>query len=215
MPLPINLEDLGRRIRTIRLSRQLTLEEVVARAEFTVSWLSKLENGQLTPSLEGLVKLSDVLDCRLEELVEGLSVKPKHVFVRDGQGRIETTKDRGVDVALEHLAESWRGRTMHPVILHLAAGTCRPPGNCHSGERFFMVLEGTVRLEYGSDVLVLSEGDSVYIDATPPHSLSVSGRAKARVLCMSFDPSNSNGRHRDSTPRMNSAHAGRRQRSQR
>ncbi|MFM7292238.1 MAG: helix-turn-helix domain-containing protein, partial [Planctomycetia bacterium] len=50
MPTPLNLADLGRRVRAVRLARRLTLDEVVSRANFTVSWLSKLENGQLTPS---------------------------------------------------------------------------------------------------------------------------------------------------------------------
>jgi transcriptional regulator with XRE-family HTH domain len=59
----VNLVDLGRRARAARIARRLTLEEVVSRAQFTVSWLSKLENGQLTPSLEGLVKLAEVLEC--------------------------------------------------------------------------------------------------------------------------------------------------------
>ena len=69
MNATVNLADLGRRARAARLARRLTLEEVVSRADFTVSWLSKLENGQLTPSLEGLVKLADVLECGVDDLV--------------------------------------------------------------------------------------------------------------------------------------------------
>ena len=53
----LNLLDLGRRIRAARLARRLTLEEVVSQTDFTISWLSKLENGRLAPSLEGLVRL--------------------------------------------------------------------------------------------------------------------------------------------------------------
>ncbi|MFM7184936.1 MAG: helix-turn-helix domain-containing protein [Planctomycetota bacterium] len=51
MSSSVNLADLGQRIRAARLARRMTLEEVVSRADFTASWLSKLENGQLTPSL--------------------------------------------------------------------------------------------------------------------------------------------------------------------
>jgi transcriptional regulator with XRE-family HTH domain len=82
----VNLADLGSRIRAVRLARRLTLDEVVKRAEFTVSWLSKLENGQLSPSLEGLVKLADVLECGVDTLVAGLSVPPQRP--RQLRGRV-------------------------------------------------------------------------------------------------------------------------------
>ena len=183
MPLPLNLQDLGRRVRAIRTSKGLTLEEVVARAEFTASWLSKLENGQMTPSLDGLVRLSHVLDCGVEELVEGLSSRPRHVLVKRGRGRHEASRDRHGDLRLEHLAEEWRGRSMVPVVLHVGGG--RAAVMSHDGERFLMPLDGHVAVDYGDDRMVLGEGDSLYIDAKIPHGISAVGRSKVRVLSIS------------------------------
>jgi len=88
MAPPLNLADLGRRVRTARLARRLTLEEVVSRTDFTVSWLSKIENGLLAPSLEGLVRLAEVLECGVEQLVAGLQMQ-----LPDDLGR------RGLDFA--------------------------------------------------------------------------------------------------------------------
>ena len=85
----VNLADLGRRVKTVRLAHRMTLDEVVARTGFTVSWLSKLENGQLSPSLEGLVRLADALQCGVDSLVEGLSVPPRFVSVKKGSGRLD------------------------------------------------------------------------------------------------------------------------------
>lgn len=195
MPIPINLADLGRRARAIRVARGLTLEEVVQRAEFTASWLSKLENGLLSPSLEGLVKLADVLECGVDELVEGLSVRPRHVVVRKGQGRVETSRDRVGETQLEQLADAWQGRGMNPVILHVspaneAAGSVgRSSATSHFGELFLLVLSGAVRLEYGVESIQLMKGDSIYLDATIPHRMAASNRAKASVLSVSFEPS--------------------------
>jgi transcriptional regulator with XRE-family HTH domain len=191
MPMPINLTDLGRRARAIRIARGLTLDDVVSRAEFTVSWLSKLENGLLSPSLEGLVKLSDVLECGVEELVEGLSVRPRHVVVRKGEGRVDNSRDRAGDTRLEQLAATWRGRGMNPVILYLAPSPhsgVRPPATSLVGERFLHVIAGDVKLQYGQELIDLGEGDSVYLDATIPHNLTTSGRSKAKVLSVSFEP---------------------------
>ena len=184
----VNLADLGRRVRAVRLARKLTLEEVVSRANFTVSWLSKLENGQLTPSLEGLVKLAEVLECGVDTLVQGLSVPPQYVVVKRGEGRIESSRGSRDGYVSESLADQWRDRAMNPVIVHLTGvGNRHHPDN-HDGERFLLVLEGEVRLEYGDELIHLDAGDSVYIYAAIPHVLAPAGRGSAKVLSVSYDP---------------------------
>ena len=188
MPIPVNLADLGRRARIARLARRLTLEEVVSRAQFTISWLSKLENGQLTPSLEGLVKLAEVLECGVDTLVEGLSIPPQYVVIKHGEGRIEAARDERDGYLTESLADQWRDRAMNPMIVHLSGvGNRHRPDN-HNGERFLLVLDGEVKLEYGDELIHLGTGDSVYIYAAIPHVLAPAGRGTAKVLSVSYDP---------------------------
>ena len=188
MTIPVNLSDLGRRVRAARLARRLTLEEVVSRANFTVSWLSKLENGQLTPSLDGLVRLAEVLECGVDTLVQGLSVPPQYVVVKHGEGRSEPSRDSRNGYVTESLADQWRDRSMNPAIVHLSGvGNRHLPDN-HDGERFLLVLKGEVKLEYGNELIHLDEGDSVYIYAAIPHVLAPAGRGTATVLSVSYDP---------------------------
>ena len=188
MTTSVNLSDLGRRVRAARLARRLTLEEVVSRANFTVSWLSKLENGQLTPSLDGLVKLAEVLECGVDTLVQGLSEPPQYVVVKQGEGRTEPARDSRSGYATESLADQWRDRAMNPMIVHLSGvGNRHHPDN-HDGERFLLVLDGEVKLEYGDELIHLDKGDSVYIYAAIPHVLAPAGRGTAKVLSVSYDP---------------------------
>ena len=181
----VNLADLGRRVRTARLSRRLTLEDVVSRTDFTVSWLSKLENGQLAPSLEGLVRLANVLGCGVESLVEGLSIPPQYVVVKRGTGT--RAPGRG-GVVHEELADRWRDRRMQPVILHVSGGSGRRPPDSHDGERFLLVLEGDVKVTYGEEHIHLATGDSLYLHAAIPHTILASGRGGAKVLSVAYDP---------------------------
>lgn len=209
MNVSVNLADLGRRVRAARLARRLTLEEVVSRADFTVSWLSKLENGQLTPSLEGLVKLADVLECGVDELVEGLSIPPRHVVVKRGHGRIEQARSGKSSTAIEHLADQWRGRAMQPTILYLDGTDRRGAAESHDGQRFLFVLEGDIRVDYGDEVIMLGVGDSIYLDATIPHGVGVAGKGKARVLSVAYEPhgvgSRGDGSRRNGAPRRKAA----------
>jgi len=189
MSSSVNLADLGQRVRAARLARRMTLEEVVSRADFTVSWLSKLENGQLTPSLEGLVKLAEVLECGVDSLVAGLSVSPRFVAVKQGEGRVEPLgKGRRNESTIEHRADQWRNRTMHPVILHITGNGTEDAPDCHHGERFLFVIAGRLRLHYGDEHLVLAEGDSVYLHATIPHTLQPATRGTTvKVLSVTHE----------------------------
>jgi transcriptional regulator with XRE-family HTH domain len=184
----INLVDLGRRIRAARLARRLTLEEVVSRADFTVSWLSKLENGLLAPSLEGLVRLGEVLECGIEELVAGLSARPKYVVTRSGEGQAENGRGRN-GLAVERLADSWWGRAIEPAILHVSGNGNRKAPDSHDGERFLHVLDGDLKIHYGDELILLGPGDSVYLDAAIAHTLVPADRGTVRVLSVAFDPS--------------------------
>ncbi len=189
MSSSVNLADLGQRIRVARLARRMTLEEVVSRANFTVSWLSKLENGQLTPSLEGLVKLAQALECGVDTLVAGLTTTPRFVAVKQGEGRVEPLgKDRQNKSTIEHRADQYRDRSMHPMILHIAGDGTKSAPDSHRGERFLLVLEGRLRLGYGDELVALTTGDSVYLDAAIPHTLQPFNRGTTvKVLSVTHE----------------------------
>ncbi len=178
----VNTVDLGRKAKTLRQARGLTLEDVVSRTEFTVSWLSKLENGLLKPSLDGLVRLAEVLECGVEDLVDGLLTRPRVAVTKNGKGRLDASKDTRNGHHVEHLSESWRGRGMETTVLHLPKGRSKAMPMSEEGERFLHVLDGQVQLVYGDATEKLCEGDSVYIDARVPHMLHGDPRRKARVL---------------------------------
>jgi transcriptional regulator with XRE-family HTH domain len=188
MAKSVNLADLGRRVRAYRLARHMTLEEVVSRTDFTVSWLSKLENGQLTPSLEGLVRLAEVLQCGVEGLVEGLSVPPQFVVVKRGSGRIEPARGGKTGMIVESLADEWFHRVMNPLILHISGNGNQSRPHHHDGERFLLVLDGNVTIAYGDEKIPLAEGDSIYIYAAIPHTIVPAGRGTAKVLSVSCEP---------------------------
>lgn len=198
----VNTVDLGRKAKALRQSRGYTLEDVVTRTDFTVSWLSKLENGLLTPSLDGLVRLAQVLECGVEDLVDGLLARPQLVITRSGDGRLDGSKNGKASQSVEHLSEAWRGREMETTVLHLPKGRSEAIAMSETGERFLHVLEGQVQLAYGETTEKLAEGDSAYLDARVAHSLQSDARRRARVLSVLFrqrdnGPSRSNGSSRN------------------
>ena len=70
------------------------------------------------------------------------------------------------------LAYNFKRRTMEPLLVLLDSS--RPPAAqvSHSGQELNYVVEGRIRLTVGKAEYILNEGDSIYFNATLPHSQS-------------------------------------------
>lgn len=184
----MNLVELGQRIRALRTERGMTLDEVVARSGLTKSWLSKVENFRVTPSLPGLIQIAEGLGVPVSKLLEGLEVRPTFVVVRRGDG-LQIARDREVsNITYEALAHERPDRAMDPFVLTVPAGGGRTKAMSHEGEEFLRVLTGKVRFHYGDNVHDLAAGDSLYFDASTPHRLTNPTAKPAEVLCVFQGP---------------------------
>ncbi|QDT17013.1 helix-turn-helix domain-containing protein [Alienimonas californiensis] len=181
----MNLVELAQRIRSRRLDRRLTLEEVASRTGQTRSWLSKVENFRITPSLPALAEIAAALDVPLSELFDGLEERPALVVVRqDERKRIDRDQAEGNASVYESLAHKRAARSMDPFLVTLPPGTAQEEALPHPGEEFLFVQTGTVRFEYDGETFQLSAGDSLYFDANHPHRIVNPSKDQAVVLCV-------------------------------
>lgn len=63
---------LGKRLRTIRRFRKITLASLSTATGLSVSFLSDVELGKRSPSLNSLITLAKALEINIEALVKGL-----------------------------------------------------------------------------------------------------------------------------------------------
>ncbi|HKW17573.1 MAG TPA: helix-turn-helix transcriptional regulator [Terriglobales bacterium] len=63
----------GNRIKNLREKRELTQEEFAARAGYTRSYVSLVENGHYSTSLDAIVAFANVLKVRPADLLKGIS----------------------------------------------------------------------------------------------------------------------------------------------
>ncbi len=181
----MNLVELAQRIRSLRLDRRLTLEAVALHTGLTRSWLSKVENFRLTPSLPALGKIAEALDVSVSELVEGLDAKPTLVVVRKQERkRVDRERSRKNTTVYESLAHKRPNRRMDPFLLTVPPGVSRDKQLSHEGEEFLIIQSGAVEFEYEEDRYTLKTGDSLYFDANVPHRLINPYKRSAQVLCV-------------------------------
>lgn len=184
----MNLVELGQRISHLRKQQNLTLDEVASRTGLTRSWLSKVENFRITPSLQSLSLIAQALGTTVADLVAGLDQKPTLVVVRVSDRKVVERDRPESNIVYESLAHKRHNRTMDPFLLTVPPGETSRAAMPHEGEEFLMLLSGKVTFEHGQEALELVEGDCLYFDAAIPHRLLNRHKQPARVLCVFLQP---------------------------
>ncbi len=180
----MNLVELSQRIKQRRQELGLSLEEVAVAAGQTRSWLSKVENFRITPSLPALVRVAEALRSPLSELLAGLDSKPQIVVTKKKDRRSIQRDSQNSNIVYHALTNGRANRRMSPFVLNVPAGGGRDVSRPHEGEEFLIVLRGKVNFEYGTESFALDEGDTLYFDADTPHRLHNPNQVKAEVLCV-------------------------------
>ncbi|MEM1350858.1 MAG: XRE family transcriptional regulator [Pseudomonadota bacterium] len=176
--------DLGQRVRDLRKARDWTLEQAATQAGLARSTLSKIENGQMSPTYEALKKLAVGLEISVPQLFtppQAEKVNGRLAVTKSGQGSEQMT------VTYEHelLAETLTKKQMLPYRARVRArdmaefdGWVR-----HDGEEFLYVLTGVILLytEF-YEPIEMRRGDSAYYDATMGHNVISTSAEDATIL---------------------------------
>ncbi|WP_341664726.1 XRE family transcriptional regulator [Vibrio sp.] len=181
-----NIEPLklGQRIKDIRSKLGITLEEASQRTGLARSTLSKIENEQISPTFQAMQKLALGLQIDMPQLFEPPRKKvatARRDITKTGLGKPHPTP------TYEHelLATQLSNKKMMPFKSRIHARNFEEYGDWvrHDGEEFLLILSGSV-LFYSEfyEPVELSEGDSVYYDATMGHMLISTSEEDANIL---------------------------------
>jgi transcriptional regulator with XRE-family HTH domain len=160
--------DLGERVRELRKARGWTLEQAAGQAGLARSTLSKIENGQMSPTYEALKKLA-----------VGLAISVPQLFTPPSKAQATATYEH------ELLAGTLTRKQMMPYRACIRARSISEFDGWvrHDGEEFLYVLTGVVRLytEFYEPV-DLRRGDSAYYDASMGHNVVSLSEEDATIL---------------------------------
>ncbi|WP_297767886.1 XRE family transcriptional regulator [uncultured Roseovarius sp.] len=176
--------DLGARVRDLRKARGWTLEQAARQAGLARSTLSKIENGQMSPTYEALKKLAQGLEISVPQLftppLRG-QINGRMALTKAGEGTPKATATYEHDL----LAETLSQKRMMPYRARIRARAVEEFGGWvrHDGEEFLYVLTGVVRLytEF-YEPIEMRRGDSAYYDATMGHNVISTSPEDATIL---------------------------------
>ena len=163
--------QVGASARRLRAAQGLTLAEVAHSAGISQGMLSRLETGDVSPSLETLAALSAALGSNVAALFrDGVPANSDAQLVRRGEG-LEVVRRGTRRGHTYHLLASERGprRVFEPFLVTLTSKSEIFPEFDHPGTEFIHILEGSLRYRHGPESYLLRPGDSLTFRGDVPH----------------------------------------------
>ena len=184
MSAPVNPQVIGEHIRRLRSDRGFSVRAFAARTGFSPSFISQLENGQVSPSLGSLQKIAETLGVTLGEFFAAAETGEEPLIVRlEDRRRLDST---WTDAHIEALGAMARSRRLEPVLVIFGPGG-RSGQHPHapSAEEFAFIIKGEVTLTLADEENVMVAGDAVTLPAQAPRLWENRSRQSAEILIIS------------------------------
>jgi transcriptional regulator with XRE-family HTH domain len=175
---------IGQKIRVLRLAKKLGLTQLGKHTGLSPGMLSKIETGQLFPTLPTLLKVALVFGVGLEHFFvdrnEGATIavvrKKERLRLPDRSG------DRFPSYFFESLDFPATDRKMDAYYAEFEAQSEKNKPHRHAGAEILYLISGQLLLRIGGQEITLSKGDSIYFDSGVPHSYVRQGRTACTAV---------------------------------
>jgi transcriptional regulator with XRE-family HTH domain len=174
------VNPIGRKVRTYREEKGLSLEALAAKAGCSEEYLEWLEEGQVEPSVALLISLAKALHLNSTAFIK-MDEAPER--------RLEEEAKRTQHYSYKTLTTS--NPDSHLMAFHVTI----PPkvdhsgvGYQHEGEEFVFVLSGQVEVTVGEDKTLLEPSESLRFNSNIDHHLSNSSDQTTELLVILYVP---------------------------
>ena len=154
-----------------RINQGLKIADVSRIADISPGMLSKIENAQVSTSLDTLKRLCDVLGIPMSKLFADYDRPNGNAqIIHSGEG-LEVVR-RGTDKGhTYHLLSYKQGprKSFEPFLVTIDDASEVFPSFCHPGTEFIYILEGEIEYRHGNQLYKMSDGDSLTFDGNIPH----------------------------------------------
>lgn len=176
---------IGREVRAFRHQSGMTIADLSTRTGLSIGMLSKIENGNTSPSLSTLQTLAHAMSVPLTAFFRRFEDVHHAVHTKAGEG-VEIER-RGTRAGhqynlLGHLGANTTGVVVEPYLITLTSDSDVFPTFQHEGIEMLYMLEGEVDYRHGKNVYPLKPGDTLFFDADAPHGPEVLVKLPARYL---------------------------------
>ena len=184
---------IGREVRSHRRQLAITVAELAQITGLSIGMLSKIENGNTSPSLKTLQTLANALSVPLTSFFRRFEEHRLAVHTKANQGvemeRAGTRANHQYSL-LGHIGSNASGVIVEPYLITLSDESDIFPTFQHGGIETIYMIEGEVDYRHSDKIYSLKPGDTLFFDADAPHGPEVLVRLPARYLSIISYPQN-------------------------
>jgi transcriptional regulator with XRE-family HTH domain len=176
---------IGREVRGFRLQQNITVAELAGLTGLSIGMLSKIENGNTSPSLTTLQTLANALSVPLTAFFRRFEEHREAVHTKAGEGveiDREGTRAGHQYNLLGHIGANASGVMVEPYLITLSEESDVFPTFQHGGIETIYMLEGEVMYRHSDRLYHLRPGDTLFFDADAPHGPEILKVLPARYL---------------------------------
>lgn len=176
--------NIGEKLKRLRKSRDLTLDDISRKSGVGKATLSRIENDITAGTLKTHMRICEVLNINLRDLYEGIDI-PQDDISTVRQGNLGETEIFSYDEKTKSilLTKHVQKKNMLPQLLILEpTGKTHLEQNMNGTEKFVFCIDGEVSIFIEDKEYGLKKGTSLYFKSHLPHHLSNGGKKIARCL---------------------------------
>ena len=176
---------IGRQIRIYRKQMEITVSDLSKMTGLSTGMLSKIENGNTSPSLSTLQTLSNALSIPMTAFFKQFEQKRECIHTKANEGvevEGEGTRAGHQYNLLGHLGSNDSGVIVEPYLIELTSETDTFKTFQHGGLETIYMLAGEITYRHGDGVYKLQPGDTLFFVANTPHGPEALDKLPARFL---------------------------------
>jgi quercetin dioxygenase-like cupin family protein len=179
-----NIRQVALRIKTLREISGESLEALAKAFAVSLEDYRRYESGEADIPVSLLYEIAGHFKVELTALLTGEEPRLHHYsLVRAGKG---PSVERRKEYRYQDLAYNFVHKRMETFLVTVEPGTGDTPGhfNSHPGQEFNYCLEGSLKVCFEKNEIVLNPGDSLYFDSGLGHAMVALQGSPARFLAV-------------------------------
>jgi transcriptional regulator with XRE-family HTH domain len=182
------VSSIGPKIRELRYTRGLSLQQLSDRSDVSPAAIHKVEQGNMVPTITTLLKLAAALDRPVAYFVDEEETAPTSMVVTRADDRKALyTSHTGID--LQGISGPYGHFFVASAVAEVAPGASSGEQPLrHAGEELILMLSGALEIEVDDRTVRLGTGDSVHFRTDREHRWRNPTKRPARAVWMALRP---------------------------
>lgn len=179
---------IGEKLKKSRNEKGMSLRELATKVDLSASFLSQIEQGKASPSIENLKKIANTLDVRVSYLIEDEDEEIRNIqYNKESEMRYLESKGSNIKMAL--LMPTNKEKNMEPIIYEIGInGESGRDFYSHGGEEFIYIIDGELDVYIADKKYKLVKGDSLYFKSHLQHRFKNISKKQVKALWVVSPP---------------------------